>query len=44
MRRKPRVNHAIMLRKTFFGRRSGRLLSAGVAWWRASHWPVETAR
>ena len=44
MHRKPRVNRGIMLRKTFFGRCSGRLRSAGVAWWRVSHWPVETAR
>ena len=44
MRRRPRVNHDVMLRRTFFGRRSGRLRSAGVAWWAASHCPVDTAK
>src|SRR3954471_22386692 len=44
MRRRPRVNQDVMLRRTRLGCWSGRLRSAGVAWWRASHWPVETAR
>src|SRR5215203_140647 len=44
MRRRPRVNQDVMLRSTRLGCWSGRLRSAGVAWWRASHWPVETAR
>jgi len=33
-----------MLRRTFFGRRSGRSRPAGVAWWTASHGPMEAAR
>ena len=44
MRRRPRVNHDVMLRRTFFGCCSGPLRSAGVAWWAASHCPVDTAK
>ena len=44
MRRRPRVNHDVMLRRTFFGCCSERLRSAGVAWWTASHCPVDTAK
>jgi hypothetical protein len=38
------LNHDVMLRKTFFGRCSGCLRSAGVAWWTASHCPVDTVK
>ena len=39
MRRRPSVNHDVMLRRTFFGCCSGRMRSADVAWWAASHCP-----
>ena len=44
MRRRPRVNHDIMLCRTFFGCCIGCLRPAGVVWWATSHYPVDTEK